>query len=89
MIIQKFLRQQRRSHIGVALAQDVSIPLSEAVELCQFFRSQNGVRLFSQCWGCMRFSKGQVEKMCFYNPPINDGCGKVNELYKKKHGGVA
>lgn len=65
------------------MIENVSISLEKAVELCQSYRDKNGVRMFSQCWGCLRFSKGQPQKMCFYKPPNNDGCGKVNGMLKE------
>ena len=58
-----------------------NIPVEEAVELCERFRSKKKVRLFSQCWGCMKYSKGDPEKMCFYDPPSNRGCKKVNREF--------
>ncbi len=64
------------------MGDEISIPLEHAAELCQQYRDKNKVKLFSQCWGCMRYSKGVPEKMCFYKPPNNDGCGKVNGLAK-------
>ncbi len=47
----------------------------------QAHRDKHGARLFSQCWGCVNYSKGVPEKLCFYNPPNNDGCEKVNKLF--------
>ena len=60
----------------------LSIPLDKAFELCKSHRKKNGVRLFSQCWGCVRYSKEVPEKMCFYRPPTNDGCKFVNRLFE-------
>jgi len=57
------------------------IPLEKAVELCREYRNQHKVRLFSQCWGCVRFSKEEPAKMCFYNPPENRGCKFINKLF--------
>jgi hypothetical protein len=65
---------------------DVSISLELANKLCQAYTEQHKVRLFSQCWGCLKYSKNNPEKMCFYNPPNNDGCRFVNELYKSQKG---
>ncbi len=59
------------------------IPKELAHELCREYREKNGVRVFSQCWGCLRFSKDVAEKMCFYNPPLNDGCKFVNKLIEE------
>jgi len=60
-----------------------SIPLEKAVELCREYRDKQKVRLFSQCWGCLRFSKEEPGKMCFHNPPENRGCKFINELFDK------
>ncbi len=60
-----------------------SIPLEDAVLLCKQYTDSHAVRIFTQCWGCLRFSNGNPEKMCFFNPPNNDGCKFVNEMYDK------
>jgi len=57
------------------------IPKDEAAKLCSEIRNEKGVRLFSQCWGCLRFSKGDAAKMCFSSKPDNRGCGLVNKRY--------
>jgi hypothetical protein len=62
---------------------EVSIPFNEAVDSCKKYREEHKVRMFSQCWGCVRFSKGNPEKMCFYKPPSNNGCRFVNQLYEE------
>lgn len=43
--------------IDVPVESEVSIPLEKSIELCGVHRDKHGVRLFSQCWGCVRFSK--------------------------------
>jgi uncharacterized protein (DUF779 family) len=58
------------------------IPKDEAAKLCSEIRKEKGVRLFSQCWGCMRFSKGDQAKMCYSSKPDNRGCGLVNKRYE-------
>jgi hypothetical protein len=61
-----------------------SIPLEKAVEFCKEHRSKHKVRWFSQCWGCLKFSKEEPTKMCFYNennPAENRGCKFVNKLF--------
>ncbi len=63
---------------------EVFIPIEKARELCMSFREKHQVRMFSKCWGCIRFSKGVSEKMCFFKPPNNDGCRFVVEEYKLK-----
>lgn len=78
----KFLKLINRNEL-VAVMAEVSISLDKAIELCHFYRDKNRARLFSQCWGCLRFSKGQSEKMCFFKPPNNNGCVKVNEMFRK------
>ena len=60
-----------------------NIPLEKAYALCKTHRERNGVRLFSQCWGCVRYSKDVPEKMCFFKPPNNDGCKHVNRLFEE------
>ncbi len=60
-----------------------SIPTEIALNFCKSYREEHKVRVFSQCWGCLRFSKGEPQKMCFYKPPNNDGCKFVNDHYKK------
>ena len=63
------------------MGSDGAIPRDEAAKLCSEIRSEKGVRLFSQCWGCMRFSKADPQKMCYSNKPDNRGCGLVNKRY--------
>ena len=62
------------------------IPEVEAAKLCLEIRKEKGVRLFSQCWGCMRFSKGNPEKMCYNSNPDNRGCGLVNKRFDDMFG---
>jgi hypothetical protein len=61
------------------------IPLEKAAELCRIYRDTHKVRLFSQCWGYLRFSKEVPEKMCFYEPPKNNGCRFVNRLFEESN----
>ncbi len=65
------------------MAPEVSIPLDKAFELCKAHRTKNGARMFSQCWGCVRYSKESPEKMCFYKPPDNNACRHVNKLFEE------
>ena len=61
-----------------------NIPLETAIELCKEHRVRHKVRIFSQCWGCLKFSKEEPAKMCFYNkdnPAGNRGCKFVNKLF--------
>ena len=57
------------------------IPEATARQLCAQIRNEKGRRLFSQCWGCLRATKGLEEKMCFHKPPDFRGCGLVNKLF--------
>ncbi|UCG00844.1 MAG: hypothetical protein JSW11_14650 [Candidatus Heimdallarchaeota archaeon] len=61
-----------------------SIPEDIALQICEQIREEKGVRLFSQCWGCVKFSKGDGKKMCFYDPPNNWGCKLVNKQYDRQ-----
>jgi len=61
-----------------------TLSLEQAFKLCQAYTEQHKVRLFSQCWGCLKYSKSNPEKMCFFNPPNNDGCRFVNKLYNSQ-----
>ena len=57
-----------------------AITIERALELCKKYCEEKGVRIFSQYWGCLRFSKGDPEKMCIYGEG-NRGCKFVNELF--------
>ena len=60
------------------------IPIEKAVELCREYRDKHKVRLFSQCWGCLKYSREEPTRMCFYNendPTENRGCKFINKLF--------
>lgn len=57
------------------------IPLEEAQRICKKIQNEKRVRMFSQCWGCLKFSKDDATKMCFYDPPENRGCKLINRYY--------
>jgi len=59
------------------------IPFEKAIELCIEYRKKHKVRLLSQCWGCLRYSKEDHVWMFFYDPPENRGCRFVNRLFDK------
>ena len=67
------------------MPSEIVLSSTKAFELCKLHREKNGVRMFSQCWGCVRFSKDDPEKMCFYKPPNNDGCKHVNKMFEKEN----
>ena len=60
------------------------IPRDIAFRLCQEYRLEYGVKLFTQCWGCVRFSGGDPEKMCFSNAIGLRGCRFVNERFDEE-----
>jgi hypothetical protein len=66
------------------MGTEVSISLDQAVQLCRTYLEKHKARLFSQCWGCLKFSKNNPEKMCFHKTPQNSGCRFVNDLYKSQ-----
>jgi hypothetical protein len=63
---------------------EIIISFEQAKNLCQQYLEKHKARLFTQCWGCLKFSKQNPQKMCFYKPPNNNGCRFVNELYKSQ-----
>ncbi len=60
------------------------IPQETAVQICEEIRREKTRRWFTQCGGCVRFSKGVPAKMCFASRLDNRGCGLVNELHDEK-----
>lgn len=62
------------------------IPKDTALQLCADIREEYQGRWFSnafwQCWGCVRFTHGDPDKMCFHNQPDNRGCALINARYK-------
>jgi len=60
-----------------------AIPRDVAFQLCEEIRKEKGVKLFSQCWGCVKFSKNDPDKMCFSGPDYR-GCKWVNDRYDKR-----
>jgi len=57
------------------------IPMEVAIRLCQEVRDEKPPRLFSQCWGCLKASKGEPTRMCIHHPPDNRGCSFVNRRF--------
>ena len=64
------------------------IPREIALKLCDEIRAENKQKWFSigwlQCWGCYKFTGGDVDKMCLSN---EGGCPLVNKRYelRQKH----
>ena len=59
------------------------IPKETAIRLCNEIRSTKEKKLFSQCWGCVKFSKGIFDKMCAAGKPDYRGCALVNARYER------
>ncbi len=59
------------------------IPQEIAFDLCKDYREKKGVQVLSECWGCIKFSNGKMEKMHFHNDPNNKGCKIVNERHEE------
>jgi hypothetical protein len=55
-----------------------------AVKLCKEIQHEKPARLFSQCWGCLKYSKEDHKKMCYYDPPRNRGCKKINKRFDQQ-----
>ena len=58
-----------------------SISFEKAIELCKKHRLEHKVRLLSQCWVCLRYSKEDPVWMNFHNSAENRGCNFVNKLF--------
>lgn len=41
-----------------------SVPQPLASQLCRQAQDNQIIKVFTQCWGCVRFSKGDPAKMC-------------------------
>ena len=71
--------------ISFYMSDNNPLSLEEAFTLCKKYRDDHKVRLFSQCWGCLKYCKEESIKMCFYHPPDNHGCKFVNQLFDTIH----
>lgn len=62
-----------------------SIPNEVALSICQQIRTEHSGQWWRaatwQCWGCVKFSKGDPAKMCFSSAPGNRGCQLINRCY--------
>ena len=62
-----------------------SIPTDVALRLCEEVQKEKGVRIFSQCWGCLKFAKDEQLKRCFVTPSgDNRGCRFINARFDAK-----
>ncbi len=60
-----------------------NIPRDVAFQLCEEIRMEKAGKWFTQCWGCVRFSKNDPNKMCFSSRPDYRGCNLVNKRYSE------
>ncbi len=67
------------------MSSNISMSVEKAYAMCKAHREKNGARIFSQYWGCVRYSREVPEKMCFYKPPNNDACRHVNQMYERSN----
>lgn len=40
------------------------LPSDLALRLCREVQDRQLIKIFTQCWGCVTFSKGDLAKMC-------------------------
>ena len=56
-----------------------------AIQLCEEIKQQNSKKRISiskwQCWGCQKYAKGDVTKMCIFNEGKYDGCSLINKRF--------
>ena len=65
-----------------------SIPGEEAIRICERMMKNSQGKVFSlsrwQCWGCITFTKGDPDKMCFSGSEGNRGCSLINSAFDDK-----
>ena len=65
-----------------------AIPKDMAQQMCAKIREENRGKWYRfgwwQCWGCVKFSKGDPLKMCFSNKEGYRGCNLVNKQYDSR-----
>jgi hypothetical protein len=59
------------------------IPKDIALQLCAEIRKEKAGKLFTQCWGCVKATKGNPDKMCVNSRPDYRGCAQVNARYDR------
>jgi hypothetical protein len=57
-----------------------AIPKDVALQLCSEIRNAKKVKLFTQCWGCVKFSKGDPAKMCFSSRTDNQAAASSTSV---------
>ena len=63
---------------------EMGIPREEALEICGRIRKERAHRVFSQCWGCVRFSKDDFSRMCAGSRLDFRGCNLVNKEFDRR-----
>jgi hypothetical protein len=67
----------------------IGLSKETALQLCAEIRQQYGGKWYTfagwQCWGCVRFSKGDPDKMCLSSQPDYRGCNLVNARYQRQN----
>lgn len=60
-----------------------------ALRICDEIRKENENKKFGfvkiQCWGCMKYAKGDPNRRCFNSHPGYRGCNLVNKRYDKEN----
>lgn len=59
-----------------------ALPMELASKLCQEVQDSQWIKVFTQCWGCVKFSKGDTGKMC--GEIVS--CNLVLKRYEKQRG---
>ena len=60
---------------------EVPIPKDVAIRLCDEIRAEKERKLFTQCWGCVKASKGDFSRMCASSRNDLRGCALVNRRF--------
>ena len=65
-----------------------AIPKDEALRICACIREENRRKWYSparwQCWGCVKFTRGDPAKMCLSSRPGYRGCNLANARYDRQ-----
>lgn len=64
------------------------IPRDVALRLCTEIEAENHGKWYRwgawMCWGCAKFTKGDMEQRCVANAPGYRGCVQVNARYDQR-----
>jgi hypothetical protein len=65
-----------------------TIPRETALQLCAEIRQENRGKWYGfahlQCCGCLTFTKGNPDQMCFNSQEGNRGCNLINKRYAQQ-----